>query len=249
MAVSATMVACELLMCGLKKLPAVGTAIEVVDAVRLRHELMSHDDRIVEIERHMSRFEKAQRDVVAAEIKTLLENLSRPGLDGPSLTEEIRNLRLMQEQGWNPNLFEGLLYNSSHWSELHKSPQHYGRILSDTDTFDSECFHVIITNDKHRILELKPFVLSQLMGGQAKGVPKARVLSSQDIWAVPIFGEEECHKGGDISSSLMQPKQTAENLVLATTPVTIIASRILNILKEYAPIYPLYVSPDIPKKS
>ena len=83
---------------------------------------------------------------------------------GRALTEEIRNLRQIQEQGWNPSLFEGLFLNSSHLEELKRNPHHYGRILGDHDPVDSEKgIHVLLDADKTRILELPPFAFSLLL--------------------------------------------------------------------------------------
>jgi CheY-like chemotaxis protein len=130
------MVASEVLMCGLKQIPVVGTAFEVVDALRASHAHSVVGDRLADIEAQLTRWEKRQRDLVAEEIQTILGNLARPGMDGASLTEEIRNLRQIQEQGWNPSLFEGLMLNSTHLTELKRNPHHYGRILDDRDPVD-----------------------------------------------------------------------------------------------------------------
>src|SRR5258708_2225982 len=118
MAFSTKLVAKELLMCGLKNLPVVGTAIEVVEEVGSRHELLTLVGRVAAVEGEMTRLEKTVRDAVEKEIRTALANLSRPNLDGPSLTKEIRELQGIRAQGWEPSLFDGLLANSSHWEEL-----------------------------------------------------------------------------------------------------------------------------------
>ncbi|MGP0065254.1 MAG: hypothetical protein ACLQGP_16840, partial [Isosphaeraceae bacterium] len=138
MPVTVQMVASEILMCGLKKVPFAGAAFEVVDSIRVQHELLGQADRVAELNARLTRWERAQRDLVAREVQTILENLRRPDLGGPALTEEIRNLRQIQDQGWNPSLFEGLLGNSSHLNELKRNPQVYGRILGDHDPVDPE---------------------------------------------------------------------------------------------------------------
>ena len=99
------MVASEILMCGLKQVPFAGPAFEVLDSIKLKHELVGQSDRLAELEGKLSRFERAQRDLVAQEMRTILDNFRRPDLSGQALTEEIRNLRQIQEQGWNPSLF------------------------------------------------------------------------------------------------------------------------------------------------
>ena len=180
------MVVSEILMCGLKHVPFAGPAFEVLDSIKLKHELVGQADRLAEIEGKLSRFERAQRDLVAQEVRTLLDNFRRPDLSGPALTEEIRNLRQIQEQGWNPSLFEGLFLNSSHLEELKRNPHHYGRILDDHDPVDPEKgIHVLLDAGKTRILELPPFAFSQLLAHQAQGVPDARIQVAEGIWAFP----------------------------------------------------------------
>jgi len=186
MPVTLQMVASEILMCGLKRVPFSGPAFEVLDSIKLKHELVGQSDRLAEIEGKLSRFERAQRDLVAQEMRTILHNFRCPDLSGPALTEEIRNLRQIQEQGWNPSLFEGLFLNSSHLEELKRNPHHYGRILGDHEPVDPEKgIHVLLDADKTRILELPPFAFSQLLAHQAQGVPDARIQVAEGVWAFP----------------------------------------------------------------
>ncbi len=137
-------VAEEILMCGLKSMPVAGKAFEVIDAVRSRHSMLAHGERLEEIERQMSRVDRRLRDLVEEEIRMTLQRLGEPALDGPALTSEIRNLRSIQQQGWEPTLFEGLLQNSSHWNELKSRPQHYGRVLEAQAMIDPDGIHVLI---------------------------------------------------------------------------------------------------------
>ncbi len=58
------MVASEILMCGLKRVPVAGPAFEVLDSIKLKHELVGQSDRLAEIEGTLSRFERSQRDLV-----------------------------------------------------------------------------------------------------------------------------------------------------------------------------------------
>jgi formylglycine-generating enzyme required for sulfatase activity len=212
MAFSVKLVASELLMCGLKSLPFVGTALEVVAGVRSRHEMLAHVDRLTAAEQKQTRMETGLRDLVKKEITAVLENLSRPNLDGPTLTQEIRNLQEIRAQGWEPTLFEGLLANSSHWQELHCNPQNYGRILSGPETVNRESIHVLIDADSTRVLELTPFAFSQLLAGQALGAPKATLLSAQDIWALPVEHLLEPKKGQ--IESTQQRQQTIKPQVV-----------------------------------
>ncbi len=186
MPVTVQMVASEILMCGLKKVPFAGAAFEVVDSIRVQHELLGQADRVAELNARLTRWERAQRDLVAREVQTILENLRRPDLGGPALTEEIRNLRQIQDQGWNPSLFEGLLGNSSHLNELKRNPQVYGRILGDHDPVDPEKgIHVLLDADRTRILEVSPFAFQQLLTHQVRGIPEAKIQVTDGIWALP----------------------------------------------------------------
>ena len=155
-------VAEEILMCGLKSIPVAGKACEVIDAVRSRHSMLAQGERLEEIELRMSRMDRRLRDLVEEEIRTTRLRLGEPALDGPTLTAEIRNLRSIQQQGWEPTLFEGLLRNSSHWNELKSRPQHYGRVLEAQAMIDPEGIHVLIDADPLRVLELTPFAFAAL---------------------------------------------------------------------------------------
>ena len=59
-------------------------------------------------------------------MRTILDNFRSPHLSGPALTEEIRNLPQIQEQGSNPSLFEGLFLDRSHLEELNRNPHRCG---------------------------------------------------------------------------------------------------------------------------
>jgi hypothetical protein len=129
MDISAKLVVSEVLMCGLKKLPLVGPAAEIVEAVKLRRELLSHEDRLAKLEGGSTRLDLRMREVVRDEIQSTLNGMCSPNLDGPTLTGHIRNLAEIQRHGWSPGLFEGLLRRSTHWGELKRVPSHYGTIL------------------------------------------------------------------------------------------------------------------------
>jgi formylglycine-generating enzyme required for sulfatase activity len=215
MAVTLQMVASEILMCGLKHVPFAGPAFEVLDSIKLKHELVGQSDRLAEIEGKLSRFERAQRDLVAQEMRTILDNFRRPDLSGPALTEEIHNLRQIQEQGWNPSLFEGLFLNSSHLEELKRNPHHYGRILGDHDPVDSEKgIHVLLDADKTRILELPPFAFSQLLAHQAQGVPDARIQVVEGVWAFPKL-ENSVARSPATNQAVVRPDSGATSRTVA----------------------------------
>ena len=182
-------VAEEILMCGLKSIPVAGKAFEVIDAVRTRHAMLAQGERLEEIELRMSRMDRRLRDLVEEEIRMTLQRLGEPALDGPALTSEIRNLRSIQQQGWEPTLFEGLLRNSSHWNELKSRPQHYGRVLEAQAMIDPDGIHVLIDAEPLRVLELTPFAFAALLAHQSQGVPGADIQAKTDIWAFPTSAD------------------------------------------------------------
>jgi hypothetical protein len=169
MSFSAKLVAKQVLMCGLRNLPFIGTAVEVVQGVCTRHEQLALDGRVAAIEGQMTRVEKKVRDAVEKEIRAVLANLSHPNLDGASLTNEIGELQGIRAQGWDLTLFDGLLANSSHWDELHRNPQNYGRVLQDIDPVTQDKIHLIIDADRTRLLELPHYAFSSLLAHQAVG--------------------------------------------------------------------------------
>jgi formylglycine-generating enzyme required for sulfatase activity len=191
MALTAGMVASEILMCGvkagIKQIPIVGEmAVHVVEGLQKRHEALNNATRMAEIEAQLSRVERGMRDTVEKEIRTILANLGHPALPGPELTREMTELRQIYEQGWVPNLFEGILRNSSHWQELRRNPKQYGRMLGDHDPVDPENgMHLLIDKDKTRILELPASSLAFLLSNQSVGIPAAEVRAAQEIWAFP----------------------------------------------------------------
>ena len=174
-----------ILMGGLKSIPVAGKAFEVIDAVRARHAMLAQGERLEEIDLRTSRMERRLRDLVEEEIRMTLQRLGEPALDGPTLTAEIRNLRSIQQHGWEPTLFEGLLRNSSHWNELKSRPQHYGRVLEAQAMIDPNGIHVLIDADPLRVLELTPFAFAALLAKQSRGVPGADIQATADIWAFP----------------------------------------------------------------
>src|SRR2546430_787285 len=69
MALSLKMVAQEILMCGLKQVPILGTAIEVVEQIKKRHDNLQEKERSKREELDLTTFEKRMRELVSEEIK------------------------------------------------------------------------------------------------------------------------------------------------------------------------------------
>jgi hypothetical protein len=212
MAITAKMVASEILVCGvkygLKFVPGGEVAVNVIEGLQKRHETLSNAQMLARFESQLSRVERGMRDTVEKEIRTILANLGRPSIPGPELTREMTELRQIYEQGWQPNLFEGLLRNSTHWEELKRNPRAYGRILGDHDPVDPENgMHLLIDKDKTRILELPASSLAFLLGNQIRGVPGADVRAVQDIWA---FASKEGFHGNEIVYSTLDSNERKE---------------------------------------
>ena len=179
-------VAEEILMCGLKSMPVAGKAFEVIDAVRSRHAMLAHGERLEEIERadepHGSPAPRSggggDPDDATAVGRA---GAGRPHPHSRDPEPEVAS----RQQGWEPTLFEGLLRNSSHWNELKSHPQHYGRVLEVQAMIDPDGIHVLIDADPLRVLELTPFAFAALLANQSRGVPGADIQATADIWAFP----------------------------------------------------------------
>jgi hypothetical protein len=190
MALTAKMVASEILVCGvkagIKSIPIVGEmAVNVIDGLQRRHESLGNAAKLAEFDAQLSRVERSMRETVEKEIRGILTNFERPFVPGPELTREMNELRQIYEQGWVPNLFEGLLRNSTHLQELRKNPKTFGRILGDNEPLDPESMHLLVDKDQTRILQMPVSSLALLLGNQSIGVPQAEVKAGQDIWAFP----------------------------------------------------------------
>jgi hypothetical protein len=186
------MFASEILICGvkagIKQIPIVGEmAVNVVEGLQKRHEAMGNAAKMAEFDAQLSRVERNMRDTVEKEIRTILRNLSRPSLPGPELTREMTELRQIFEQGWVPNLFEGILRNSKQLEELRRSPATFGRMLRSDETIDpaNGMMYLLIDTDTTRVLELPAASLALMLSNQAVGVPPAQLKAGQDIWAFP----------------------------------------------------------------
>ena len=220
MAVTWKMVASEILICGvkagIKQIPIVGeVAVHVVENLQRRHEAMGNAAQMAEFEAQLSRVERNMRGTVEKEIRTILGKLSRPSLPGPELTREMTELWQIYEQGWVPNLFEGILRNSSHWEELRRNPKQYGRILGNHEPVDpANGLHLLIDKDSTRILELPASSLAFLLSNQSVGIPPAEVRSVQDIWAFPTKTSTRQHVIGTATRILELGGKDYEDRVL-----------------------------------
>jgi hypothetical protein len=131
----------------------------------------------------ISRVEASIVEVIEREMKAVLAKLHEPNLSTRELEDEMANLNAMRQYGREPFMAEGMLTNSSWYEELRSKPNLFGRVLNDHDAPGNECFYVFLDTDKTRLLEITPFALQQLLAGQAHGVPRAKLIGMQDIFA------------------------------------------------------------------
>jgi len=176
MALPFKLVTQEIFMAALKQVPLLGPAMEVVDSIQKRHELLQFKQEISGLEGKMQR-------VVREELQVALGGLSRRDLGVADFTTHIKNLMDLKQNGWSPALYQGLIERSLHWAELCKNPSHYGAILDDHQKLDPSKLHVFIDADNTRILELTPFALHALLARQRDAEPKTTIRSSTDVWA------------------------------------------------------------------
>jgi formylglycine-generating enzyme required for sulfatase activity len=186
--ISIKMVAKEILMAGLKRVPLAGDAFDVVDNIAKSHETLRMQQRLQEIETGMTSFDRRMRDLVKSEIEQTVLGLGRRDLNGPDFTHHIKNLYDIRQNGWSPALFQGLLERSVHWGELCKNPSHYGSVLADRQALDTSKLQVFIDADKTRILELTPFALHGLLAHQHDDTIRSNIVTSADVWALVDTG-------------------------------------------------------------
>jgi hypothetical protein len=183
MAISAGMIASELLMCGLKQVPLVGTAADFLKGLHDRHQSVTTAAKLAAVEAAVTSFDRRSRDLIRDEIMSMVSAFRTPGLAPLAFNEHIRNYRAMQAHGWTPAIFEGLLRQSPHWAELASNPSNYGDVLADGRPIDPTKVQVVIDADKVRLLELTPFAFATLLGEQAAGAAKPRIIAARDVWA------------------------------------------------------------------
>lgn len=185
-------VAQEILMCGLKNLPLIGPAVDIVNAVQTKHEILSHGDRINSLEQKLTAFERQMRDLVKSEMQNSLSVLQKARCDSSTLNEHVRNLLEIQKQGWSPLMFSGLLAGSPHWNQIQDSPHHFGTLLQNQQQPDKEKMQVFIDVDsKPAVLELAPFTFASLLSNQAHNSKATLQSAGADVWATAAGSESE----------------------------------------------------------
>ena len=176
----------ETMMCVLKGVPLIGRVADVLDSIHKRYEMIELVSKIDQIEANLPTFEKKMRQMVKAECERFLGEMRKPNIDGSVISAEMSSLQALKSYSWNPGLFEGMFKHSSHWPEMQKCPETYGRVLNSHDDIDLHSIPIFISRDNQSlILELTPFAFHSLLAKQRQGVAFAKIVETSDIWALP----------------------------------------------------------------
>ena len=174
----------EISLCALKKVPFVGPAADVARTVRLRYEAARMDNRLSAVEAEIIESEIRMRDCAEQAVRDTMESLRQSYLDGPSLTQLVKEYKSINEAGYNSALFEGLFLGTSHYKALKEMPQNYGSVVDPGVAMEPGHFPIIIELDgQDRILAVPPAALAQILAGAA-GQEKASVITSGDVFAI-----------------------------------------------------------------
>lgn len=180
----------ETLMCGLRAAldfvpggSAITRAADLVERVQQRHEVLTMKEVQGRHEHQLTQFERKMRDMVQEEIQGIVTTLRSPLMTGAELDQQIRNYFAINQHGYAPAMFEGLLRNSPHWADLKRSPENYGDVLESDQALDKKKIPILIEADPLRILELKPYAFAQLLTGQQHTAQQdVRLAGASDIW-------------------------------------------------------------------
>ena len=179
----ATLWAEETLLCGLRKMPFVGPAVEITQGVAKRRAAIEIDSRVSAMEAELSRFQIRVRDLVEETITEAMETFSRPQIDGATLTRLINEFRDLNDHDYHPALFDGLFKHSTHYAELKERPEHYGTLLDDRAEFPPGMFPIFLDVDKTRLLAVPPASLSLILSTSTNN--QSRIVAPGDVWALP----------------------------------------------------------------
>ena len=189
----------ETLMCGLRKVPFVGPAIEITQNVAKRRAAIEIIGRVDALESDLSKFQIRVRDIVKETITESMEVLSKPKIDGQTLTRLIREFGNLNEHDYHVALFDGLFRHSTHYIELKQSPGHYGILLDDQNEFPSGMFPIFLDVDKTRLLAISPASLSTILSTSTNN--QSHIVAPNDVWALL----------GGVSEKPIEATQETEN--------------------------------------
>ncbi len=218
----------ETLMCGLKTAfelvvpggTVVTRAVDLVERVNSRHEILSMKEVQEKHERELSQFERRMRDMVHEEMRGMVTTFQSGGTTGAILEKEIRNYFAINQHGYAPAMFEGLLRQSPHWEDLRRSPQNYGEVLEPGQALNPKKIPVLIEADPLRVLELMPFAFASLLTGQRGTNDDVEIAGAQDVWVLRA-GEGGGHNGtAALPPVRVAPRKAEENATRALSPTS-----------------------------
>lgn len=173
----------ETFMAGLRKLPLIGTAVEITQNVAIRREAIETTGRVDKVETELSNFQGRIREIVKETIAESMEVFSQPQIDGKTLNRLINEFRDLNAHEYHTVLFDGLFKSSTHYDELNARPEHYGTLLDDQANFPEGMFPLFIDMDKTRLLAIPPASLSLILSTKKR--IESEIVAPGDVWALP----------------------------------------------------------------
>lgn len=181
----------EFLICGLKSLvesvpggKVITSASDLVERVNQRHEILTMKELLEKQERELAEFERRMRDMVQEEITKMVRTFQSGGTTGNVLDREIRNYFAINQHGYAPAMFEGLLRNSPEWEDLRRAPSNYGDVLEPRTKLNPNKIPVLIEADRLRVLELPPAMFAHLLARQREACEGIKVAGAADVWVL-----------------------------------------------------------------
>ena len=176
----------EALLCAIQRVPGgIGYAAQLTKSVEQQYINARSDERLTRIEEDLTGFQKEVRSLVENSVVESMKQF-RDTLDGPTLTNLIREFKSIDQAGYKTALIEGLFSDSPHYDELIRSPQNYGVLLEHDKEIEEGHFPIILSIDgTDRIMSVAPAALSTILSHTA-APSKSGVVSSESIFAIRV---------------------------------------------------------------
>ncbi len=171
------------LLCALKSVPVAGRVVEVWDGVANQRAQLNNKAAIKAVEAGLTRVERGQRGIIKEVFLELLDELRQPRLRPEVLSEALREFVEMQSQEYMVGVFEGMLQDNRHYSELLKNPQAYGQLLKPEESIQRGMMPLFLRlEEQPQILQMPMFAFQSLLMAGTEG--EAQSLGS-DVWGLP----------------------------------------------------------------
>jgi len=171
------------LLCALKSVPVAGRVVEVWDGVANQRAQLNNKARIKAVEAELTRVERGQRGIIKEVFLELLEELRQPRLRPEVLSEALREFGEMQSQEYMVGVFEGMLRDNRHYSQLLKNPQAYGQLLKPEESIQRGMMPLFLRlEEQPQILQMPMFAFQSLLMAGTEG--EAQSLGN-DVWGLP----------------------------------------------------------------